>query len=40
MQCEGSVGGWQDGYFRVELSSSYDRATNGDVTVTVTNTLD
>jgi hypothetical protein len=39
LQCEGSVGGWQDGWFKVELESPY-LASNGDVTVTVTNTLD
>jgi len=39
LQCEGSVGGWQDGWFRVELSAPYD-ASKGDVTITVTNTLD
>jgi hypothetical protein len=39
LQCEGSVGGWQDGWFSVELSAPYD-ASKGDVTITVTNTLD
>jgi hypothetical protein len=40
VQCEGSVGGWADGYFHVTLDSAYNRETNGDVTITVSNTLD
>jgi hypothetical protein len=39
-QCPGSVDGWQDGYFNVALTSNYDRDTQGDVTIRVTNTLD
>jgi hypothetical protein len=40
LQCEGSVEGWQDGYFNIALSSSYDREQQGDVTIRVSNTLD
>ena len=40
LQCEGTVGGWQDGYFNVALSSSYNRDQQGDITIRVTNTLD
>jgi hypothetical protein len=39
VQCEGSVGGWQDGYFNVQLNSAYD-ASKGDVTIRITNSLD
>jgi hypothetical protein len=39
VQCPGSVGGWQDGYFEVSLSSDYNHDM-GDVTVRVTTTLD
>jgi hypothetical protein len=38
--CEESVGGWEDGFFNVNLEADYNPATNGDVTVRVTNTLD
>jgi hypothetical protein len=38
-QCEGSVGGWNDGFFNVELSAPYTR-NDGAVTVRITNTLD
>jgi hypothetical protein len=39
LQCEGSVGGWQDGYFNIRLSSDYSPSM-GDVQVRVTSTLD
>jgi hypothetical protein len=39
VQCENTVGGWADGFFRVELSSEYN-TDQGDVTVRITNTLD
>jgi hypothetical protein len=39
VQCEGSVGGWQDGYFEISLSGSY-QSHMGDVTIKVTNALD
>jgi hypothetical protein len=39
LDCEDSVGGWQDGYFMVRLESEYD-FDMGDVTVKITNTLD
>jgi hypothetical protein len=39
MQCPGSIGGWQDGYFTFQLESEYARRM-GDITVRVTNTLD
>jgi hypothetical protein len=38
-QCEGSVGGWQDGYFDFEMEADYDPSM-GDVTAKVTTTLD
>jgi hypothetical protein len=39
LSCDGSVGGWQDGYFDVMLTSDYNQDM-GDVTVRVTTTLD
>jgi hypothetical protein len=39
VQCAGSVGGWQDGYFKVAMSADYTPSM-GDVTVRVTTTLD
>jgi len=38
VQCEGSAG-WDDGFITIDLSGEYDRS-DGDVTVTITNTLD
>lgn len=38
VQCEGSVGGWADGYYTVELEAPYDAST-GDVSIFITNTL-
>jgi hypothetical protein len=26
LSCEGSVGGWQDGYFNIRLTAAYSRA--------------
>jgi hypothetical protein len=39
VSCEGSVGGWQDGFFDITLTAPYD-ISMGDVTVRLTNTLD
>jgi hypothetical protein len=39
IQCEGTVGGWQDGVYDIRLESVYDPSM-GDITVTLTNTLD
>jgi hypothetical protein len=39
LSCEGSVGGWQDGFFNIRLESSYD-VSKGDIDVRITNTLD
>jgi hypothetical protein len=39
VQCDGSVGGWDDGFFVVSLTAPYDQS-KGDVTVRLTNTLD
>jgi hypothetical protein len=39
LQCSDSVGGWQDGFFNVELSAPYS-CEQGPITVRVTNTLD
>jgi hypothetical protein len=39
VSCEGSVGGWQDGYYNVELTSDYQRS-QGVIKVIVSNTLD
>jgi hypothetical protein len=39
VHCEGSVGGWADGFFNVELTAPYDRSM-GDVMIKITNTLD
>jgi hypothetical protein len=39
LSCESSVGGWEDGYFEIELSAPYDENT-GDVEVRISSTLD
>jgi hypothetical protein len=39
MNC-GNTAGWIDGYFPVSIQADYNRETNGDVTITVSNTLD
>jgi hypothetical protein len=38
-QCSDSVGGWQDGYFNIDVSATLDQTVT-EVTVWVTNTLD
>jgi hypothetical protein len=39
VQCEGSVGGWQDGYYNIRLEIDYNQDM-GDVTAKIVNTLD
>jgi hypothetical protein len=39
LQCEGTVGGWQDGYFELDLEAEIDE-TITEVHVYITNTLD
>jgi hypothetical protein len=39
VKCPNTVGGWDDGFFNVALSSSYNPHM-GDITVRLTNTLD
>ena len=39
LQCEGTQGHWEDGYFNINLVGNYDH-TMGDVTIRVTSTLD
>jgi hypothetical protein len=39
LSCEGSVGGWQDGYFNIHLESPYTTA-QGNINVRITSTLD
>ena len=39
LRCENSVGGWDDGYFNINLVGTYDHSM-GDVTIRVTSTLD
>jgi hypothetical protein len=38
MKCSGQTGGWDDGYFNVELTAPWT-STDGTVTVRITNTL-
>ena len=39
LSCEGSVSGWQDGYYNIRLVTDYNQDM-GDITVRIQNSLD